>query len=161
MESRASATTPRRPGERRDPYAVSSRFSADTRDLSQQRTSVVMGPGVRLDDERVTMYFRSLRSTKQQFRLVSIGLLVQLRVWAAEVGRCRILADLDNAAADRAGAGEMLEQRLAVAAADRARQLGEVLVEGAEHLQDRFLVGKEHIAPHDRVGGGDAREVAK
>ena len=60
----------------------------------------------------------------------------------AEVGRCRILADLDDAAADRAGAGEMLEQRLAVAAADRAGELRQILVEGAEHLQHRILVGR-------------------
>ena len=52
----------------------------------------------------------------------SLRLLAQLRVRAAEVGRGGILADLDDAAADRAGAGKMLEQRLAVAAADRAGQ---------------------------------------
>ena len=46
----------------------------------------------------------------------------QLRVRPAEIRRGGILADLDNAAADRAGAGKMLEQRLAVAAADRARE---------------------------------------
>jgi hypothetical protein len=34
-----------------------------------------------------------------------------LRVRAAEVEGGRILADLDNAAADGAGAGKMLEQR--------------------------------------------------
>ena len=69
----------------------------------------------------------------------------------AEVRRCGILADLDNAAADGAGAGEMLEQRLAVAAADRPGQFGEVLVEGAEHLQHGLLVVEEHVAPHRRV----------
>ena len=66
----------------------------------------------------------------------------QLRVRPAEVGRRRILADLDDAAADRAGAGEMFEKRLAVAAADRAGELGQILVEGAEHLQHRVLVGR-------------------
>src|ERR1700722_19973618 len=88
-------------------------------------------------------------------------LLAQLRVRPAEIGYGGILADLDDAASDRAGAGEMLEQRLAVAASDRAGQLGEVLVKGAEHFQHRFLVGEEYVAPHDRVGGGDAGEVAK
>src|SRR5258708_20857454 len=79
----------------------------------------------------------------------------------AEVGRRGILTDLDDATADRAGAGEMLEQRLAVAAADRARQLGEILVEGAKHFQHRVLVGQEYVAPHVRVGGRDAGEVVK
>ena len=54
--------------------------------------------------------------------LFSIRLLRQIRVRAAEVGGGGILADLDDAAADGAGAGEMLEQRFAVAAADRAGQ---------------------------------------
>ena len=37
----------------------------------------------------------------------------------------------------------------------------EVLVEAAEHFQHRVLVGEEDVAPHGRVGGGDAGEVAK
>ena len=84
-----------------------------------------------------------------------------MRVRPAEIGRRGILADLDDAAADRAGAGEVLEQRLAVAAADRARELGEILVEGAEHFQHRVLVGQKYVAPHRRIGGRDAGEVAK
>src|ERR1700680_941407 len=84
-----------------------------------------------------------------------------MRMRAAEVGRSRILADLDDPATDGAGAGKMLEPRLAVAAADRAGELGEVLVEGAEHFQHRILVGEEYVAPHDRIGGRDAGEVAK
>src|SRR5258708_23694666 len=84
---------------------------------------------------------------------VSVRLLPQLRVRAAEVGCGGVLADLDDAAADGAGAGEVLEQRLAVIAADRAGELGEILVEGAEHLQHRFLVGQEDVAPPGRIGG--------
>ena len=42
-----------------------------------------------------------------------------------------------------------------------ARVSSKILVEGAEHLQHRFLVGEEHVAPHRRIGGGDAGEVAK
>ena len=76
-------------------------------------------------------------------------------------GAAEILADLDDAAADGAGAGEMLEQRLAVAAADRAGELRQILVEGAEHFQHGLLVGEEHVAPHGRVGSRDAGEVAK
>src|SRR5882672_2870164 len=84
-----------------------------------------------------------------------------MRVRAAEVGCGGILADLDDAAANGTGASEMLKQRLAIAAADRARQLGEVLIEGAEHFQHRLLVGEKHVAPHGRVGSSDAGEVAK
>src|SRR5262245_12279613 len=59
---------------------------------------------------------------------------------AAEVGRGRVLTDRDDALADRSGAGEVVEQRVAVTAADGARQCGDVLVEAAEHLQHRILV---------------------
>src|SRR5205814_6780258 len=51
---------------------------------------------------------------KRQSRNFSIRLLAQLRVRTAEIGCRRILADLDDAAADGAGAAEMLEQCLAV-----------------------------------------------
>ena len=54
-----------------------------------------------------------MRSARER-RTGSIRLLRQMRVRAVEVGRGRILADLDNAAADGAGAGEMREQRLPV-----------------------------------------------
>jgi hypothetical protein len=79
---------------------------------------------------------------------------------AAEVGRGRVLADLHDAAADRARAREMIEQRLAVARGWRG-QRRQVLAEAAEHLQHRVLVGEEDVAPHGRVGGGDAGEVAE
>ena len=90
------------------------------------------------------------------FRLVR-----QIGQWAAEIGRGRILADLDNAAADGAGAGEVVEQRFTVTATDRAGEFREVLVEGAEHFQHGLLVGEEHVAPHGRIGGGDAGEIAE
>ena len=76
-------------------------------------------------------------------------------------GAGEILADLDDAAADRARAREMLEQRVAVAVADRARERRDVLVEAAEHLQHGVLVGEEDVAPHGRIGGGDAGEIAE
>ena len=53
----------------------------------------------------------------------SVRLLSQRRMRPAEVRCCRILPDLDDAAADGAGAGEVLEQRFAVVAADRAGEL--------------------------------------
>jgi hypothetical protein len=65
------------------------------------------------------------------------------------------------AAADGARAGEQVEQALPVAPADHALQRREILVEAAEHLQHRLLVVEEHVAPHRRIGGGDAGEIAK
>ena len=50
---------------------------------------------------------------------------------------------------------------VAVAAADRAGERREVLIEAAEHLQHRLLVVQEDVAPHGRIGGGDAGEVAE
>ena len=40
-------------------------------------------------------------------------------------------------------------------------QRGQILGEAAQHLQHRFLVVEEHVAPHGRIGRGDAREVAE
>ena len=55
----------------------------------------------------------------------------------------------------------MFEQRLAVALANRLGQRRDILVEAAEHFQHRVLVGEEDVAPHRRIGGGDAGEVAE
>src|ERR1700682_1919268 len=43
---------PRRPGERRDPYAVKLQLEDGANGSLQQQATVVMGPGVRRDDER-------------------------------------------------------------------------------------------------------------
>ena len=83
------------------------------------------------------------------------------RMRAAEVGRGGILTDLHDAAADRARAREMIEQRVAVAAPHRARELREVLAELREHLQHGVLVVQEHVAPHRRIGRRDAGEIAE
>ena len=56
---------------------------------------------------------------------------------------------------------EQLEQRVAVAVADRPLQRRQVLGEAAEHLQHRLLVVEEDVAPHRRVGRGDAGEIAE
>ena len=80
---------------------------------------------------------------------------------AAEIRRARFLPRLDDAAADGARAGEELEQRIAVAEADGALQRRQILTEAAEHFEHRLLVVQEHVAPHRRVGGGDAGEIAK
>src|SRR5688572_20889853 len=69
----------------------------------------------------------------------------QARMRAAEVWHRRILPDLDDAAPDRARAREVIVQGLAVAAADRARQRREILIEAAEHLQHGVLVVQEHV----------------
>src|SRR5689334_16472858 len=66
--------------------------------------------------------------------------LLQRRLLPAEIRCSGILADLEDAAADGACSCEMLEQRLAIVAADGAGELREILVEGAEHLQHRILV---------------------
>src|SRR5436305_393399 len=80
---------------------------------------------------------------------------------AAEVGRRGILADLHDAAADRAGAAEVFEQRIAIAAPHRARELRQVFAELRQHFQHGVLVVQEHVAPHRRVGSRDAREIAQ
>ena len=56
---------------------------------------------------------------------------------AAEIRRGGVLAGIDDGAADGAGAGEEIEQRVAVAAADRALQRAQILVEAAQHFQHR------------------------
>ena len=48
-----------------------------------------------------------------------------------------------------------------VAGADRPLQGEKLLGEPAEDLQSGVLVVQEHVAPHDRIGGGDTGEVAK
>src|SRR5882757_5534682 len=64
----------------------------------------------------------------EAIRPVSLRLLRQIRMRPAEIRRSRILADLDDAAADGAGAGKMFEQRFAVVAADGAGEFRKVLV---------------------------------
>ncbi|KIU01294.1 hypothetical protein QU38_02295, partial [Staphylococcus aureus] len=82
-------------------------------------------------------------------------------VAAPEIGGGIVLPLLDDRAADRAGTAEQLEQLVALAPADRALERGQVLGEALEHVEHRFLVRQEHVAPHGRVRGGDAREVAE
>ena len=79
----------------------------------------------------------------------------------AEIGGRRLLAGRDDAAADRAGAREEIEERVAVAPADRPLQRGQILGEAAEHLEHRLAIVEEDVAPHRRVGRGDAGEIAE
>src|SRR6266852_9828595 len=44
--------TPRRAGERRDPYSATLQFAVGANDPAKQQAPVVMGPGVRRDDVR-------------------------------------------------------------------------------------------------------------
>ena len=69
---------------------------------------------------------------------------------AAEIGGGGVLPGLDDAAADRTGAGEIVEQLIAVAHADRALQRKQLLGEAAEDVQHGLAVGQEHVAPHRR-----------
>src|SRR5579871_507738 len=71
------------------------------------------------------------------------------------------LLGVDDAAADGAGAGEQLLKLVALAPADRPLKRGQVLVEPAQHLQHRFAVVEEDVAPHHRIGSGDAGKVAE
>ena len=57
--------------------------------------------------------------------------------------------------------GEKVEQRVAIAPADGLLQAGQVLGEAAEDFEHRLLVVHEDVAPHGRVGSGDAGEIAK
>src|SRR6185437_12681840 len=76
-------------------------------------------------------------------------------------GLCSRLVEMDQRAADLAGAGEQVEQLVALAPADRALQVEEIFLEAADHLEHGFLVAEEDVAPHRGVGGGDAGEVAE
>ncbi len=70
----------------------------------------------------------------------------------AEVGCCRILPELDDAATDRAGAREVIEQRIPIAAADGACQFGKILVEGASISSTASLLARNtsrHIVGSD------------
>src|SRR5205814_10269628 len=80
---------------------------------------------------------------------------------APEIRRRDILPFVDDGAADRAGAGEPVEQRVAVAVADRLLERIEVAEESSEHVEHGLAVRQEDVAPHRRVGRGDAREIAK
>src|SRR3546814_6701733 len=79
----------------------------------------------------------------------------------AEIGPRIVLTLIDDAAPDRARARKQVEQRIAVVPADRALQRRHILGEALQHLQHRFLVGQEDVAPHRRVRRGDPGEVAK
>src|SRR5260221_629744 len=58
-------------------------------------------------------------------------------------------------------AAELLEQGLTIAAADGARQRGQIFVEASEHFQHCLLVSKKNVAPHRRIRSRDAGEVAE
>src|ERR1700730_16491707 len=64
----------------------------------------------------------------------------QARTWTPEIRGFGILPDGNDAAPDRAGAGEKLEQRVAVGRLDRVRELRHILVEATEHFQNAGLV---------------------
>src|SRR3546814_5427404 len=85
---------------------------------------------------------------------------VSLFVRAAEIGFGVVLALLDDPAPARAGAGERLEQFVALAPADRALQRGQTLGEALEHPEHRLALGEEHLAPHRRVRRRAPGEVA-
>ena len=79
----------------------------------------------------------------------------------AEVRRRDVLPGIDDPPADRAGSGEIIEEHVAVAGADRPLKREKLFGETAEDLQRCVAVMKEHVAPHRWVRRGDAGEVAK
>src|SRR5262249_13656941 len=91
----------------------------------------------------------------------SSGLLAGGTVLPPEISGCSILAGLDDAAAHRARFAKELVQCVAVSKTNGALHGGQVFAEAPKHLQHRLLVVEEDVAPHDGVGGGDAREIAK
>ena len=54
-----------------------------------------------------------------------------------------------------------LLQLVAFAPADGALQRGQILAEALQHFEHRLAVVQEDVAPHHRIGGGDAGEVAE
>src|SRR5687768_6310894 len=82
---------------------------------------------------------------------------------AASAGMARPsgLLHVDQRAPDIAGAGEELEQFVALAPADGALQREQILLEAPEDLQHRLAVVEEYVAPHRWIGSRTTREVAE
>src|ERR1700682_1249580 len=123
---------------------------------------------------RANIFGLWLRSTSECKRLHEDALVVvqrrirprqRLGLWLAvrlaKIRRRRVQVELDHAAADGAALGEDVIQRVGVAVAHGARQGREILVEAAEHFQHRLFVVYENVAPHGRIGRGNAGEIAK
>jgi len=68
---------------------------------------------------------------------------------------------VDDLLAQGTGVPEQGFQLVALAPADGPLQRRQVLAEALQHLQHGLAVVQENIAPHDRVRGGDAGEVAE
>src|SRR3546814_15137583 len=62
-------------------------------------------------------------------------------------------------ATDLAGTPDQLLDLGALSPPDGALQTGEVFLHALADLQQSIPVVEKDIAPHDRIGGGDAREV--
>ncbi len=78
-----------------------------------------------------------------------------------EIGPRIVLPQFDDPPAHRAGAAEQVEHRFPVARADRLAHEGEIGEEAVHHFQHRLAVVQEHVAPHGRIAGGDAGEIAE
>src|SRR5690606_42106413 len=77
---------------------------------------------------------------------------------AAEVGRVDLLPGLDDRAAHGPGAGEQVEQLVAVAPADGALQRRQVFREPGQHLQDGVLVVQAHVRSEEHTSELQSRE---
>src|SRR5882762_9955728 len=76
-------------------------------------------------------------------------------------GRRSLLMEVDQRAADLARAREQVEQLVGLAPADGALQVEQVFLEALQDLEHGLAVIQEHVAPHRRIGGGDAGEIAE
>ena len=105
-----------------------------------------------------------MRRFRGRLAFVSIAFTSRIGILAGpapEIRRRGFLSLRRRCRADRARAREQIEQAVAVAAPNHPLQRRQILVEPTQHLQHRILVVEEHVAPHRRIGSGDAREIAK
>src|SRR5579884_589599 len=89
--------------------------------------------------------------SRYSFRRSGSGSTSKITAYIALPRWLRLLR-LDDRAADRAGAGEQLLERVAFAPADRPLQRGQVLGEALDDVQHRLAIAQKDVAPHDRVG---------
>jgi len=88
--------------------------------------------------------------------------LLQMLVRPAKIRRGGVLTDLDDAAADGAGAAKMLEQRFAVVAADRAGQLRQILLKVPPSIPARRPCWSRNTSRHIvAIGSREVGEIAK
>ena len=56
---------------------------------------------------------------------------------------------------------EQLLKLVLLTPSNGALQIGQIFGEALQHLQNRLVIIYENVAPHDRIRGGNTREVSK